>query len=73
MLIYFFEQFINARIVSFLRDHRKLVTADPKNGAVLEDIADDPACVTQVLISGMMARGIVDFFQIVHIKNHDRK
>ncbi len=73
MIAYFSNQFIDARIISSLRNHRELVAADAKDRAVREGIANDFAGAAEILIARLMSGGIVDLFQIVYVQHDDRE
>ena len=70
---HFTNQFFNEYIIASLSNHRKLVPAQPENRASLKGVADDLAGIPQVLIARPMPGCIIDFFQIIHIQNHDGK
>lgn len=67
VITHFVKQLINTGIVLTLRDYRKFIAADAKDGTVLEDIADNHAGVTDMLIPRLMAFCIVDLFQVIHV------
>ena len=61
------HQFIPSLIIPARHDHHELVPANPVNRAVVKNVADHPACFTDVFIPGLVPQRVIDPFQAVDI------
>lgn len=68
MLFYQLNQGFDLLIIALLRDDRKLISADPEYGTVLEGFADNPARAPDQLIPCIMTGGIIDRLQVIYIQ-----
>ena len=57
-------------VILSLQEGDELVPADPVDGTVLELTADHAAGLLDIPVPGLMAQGVVDLLQTVHIKDH---
>ena len=55
------------------KNSRKLISADPEDGTVRKHFADHGAGCFQINVALFMAIGIVDAFQIIAVKEANRK
>ena len=67
------DQFFSDDIIASGQDHHELVSAGPEYRTVLENVADQPAGTDDVLVSRLVAEGIVDHLQAVYIADRNGK
>ncbi len=60
-------------VIPSRQDCHEFVSAHPINRAVFEGLTDQPAGGADEFISGLVAVGIIDIFQTVHVADHDGK
>ena len=58
-------------VVCALGDHGEFITAYAEYRTVLKGVAYYLAGVTEILVSRLMAGGIVDHLEVVDIQHHD--
>ena len=51
----------------------KLIAADPEDRAVLEDLTDELAGLSEVLVSGIVSLRIIDFLEVVDVAVNEGK
>ena len=64
------QQLLSDEIVSPGQNHHKFVPAHPEYGAVLENVADQPARAADIVVAGLVAEGVVDLLQAVDVADH---
>ena len=67
-LVKLFHQFIPALILPVPEDCGEFIPADPENGAVGEDLADDGTGALQVKVALVMTVFVVDHLQVIAVK-----
>ena len=67
------DELLPDEIIAPAQDHHKLISARPVNRAVLEDVADHPAGLEDVFVARLVAKGIVNDLQAVHIADDNGK
>ncbi len=65
------EDLIPRLIIPPLEQHHKLITADTEDGAMGIIIAEQPTGGLYVFIAGLVAQGIIDTLQAVHVADDD--
>ena len=66
-------EIIAAHIIFIGQERDKLIAADPEYRTVLKHTADKSASILNVLVSGIVAQCIVNFFEIIKIENNNCK
>ena len=67
-MVKLFHQFIPALILPVPEDCGEFIPADPENGAVGEDLADDGTGALQVKVALVMTVIVVDHLQVIAVK-----
>ena len=67
------RQLLADQVVAAREDHDEFVAADAVHRAVLEDVADHVEGLADVFVARLVAQGVVDLLQPVHVADHHRE